>query len=228
METLETLEHFLRAGSQFALKFFVAVLCGGAIGMERETTGKPAGLRTSIVVCLGATIFTQMSIIMAGDTGGDSTRIAAQIITGVGFLGAGVILHERRGGVKGVTTAAMIWLMASLGMMIGAGYLVSAIAVTAASVIMLLVLRRLENAIHRWQARRYCFSIRDDLHSRRRVAALAASYEDHVEGFSIAAGENGTARVTFRFIGTNNERRELLRDLYRVQGLRRLDGSPRA
>lgn len=224
METFETIDQLLRLGPQFALKFLVAALCGGAIGMERETTGKPAGLRTSIVVCLGAAIFTQMSELMALGTGGDSTRIAAQIVTGVGFLGAGVILRESHGGIRGVTTAAMIWLMAALGMMIGAGYLISAIAITAASVVMILVLRKLEENIHRRHARHYSFVISDDPGIRREVTALLDSYEDHIEHFSITPAGDGEAHVFFHLIGANSVRRELLRNLYRMPGLRRMRG----
>ncbi len=219
MDTFETLDHLLIIGPEFALKFLVASLCGGAIGMERETTGKPAGLRTSIVVCLGSMLFTQMSAAIGQASGGDGGRIAAQIVSGIGFLGAGVILHERRGGVKGVTTAAMIWLIAALGMMIGGGYLITAMAVTAATVLMLLTLRRLEIRVRRQHARRASFIIRDDPNSRQYVAALIGSYDDNIEDFMIAGGEEGHVRVSFTFIGASSERRELMQGLYRLPGL---------
>jgi putative Mg2+ transporter-C (MgtC) family protein len=102
------------------LLVFVAVLCGSLVGAERERREKPAGLRTLILVCLGSTIFTMASLIF-NTASGDSGRVAAQIVTGIGFLGAGAILHGR-GMVSGMTTAATIWVMAAIGMLAGAGY----------------------------------------------------------------------------------------------------------
>src|SRR3990170_2055526 len=97
----------------------VAVLLGGAVGLERELRGKAAGLRTNILICLGATLFTHLSIHLAGPSG-DPGRIAAQVVTGIGFLGAGTILHTR-GAIAGLTSAATIWLVAAIGVAIGAG-----------------------------------------------------------------------------------------------------------
>ena len=98
----------------------VAVLCGLLIGGERQRREKPAGLRTLLLVCLGSAVFTMVSFAFITTTG-DSGRVAAQIVTGIGFLGAGVILHGRRM-VSGVTTAAIIWVAASIGMVVGTGY----------------------------------------------------------------------------------------------------------
>ncbi len=96
----------------------MAVLLGGAIGVERELKGKAAGLRTNILICLGATLFTQLSMVMAGSSA-DTSRVAGQIVTGVGFLGAGTILHGK-GNVTGLTSAATIWLVAAIGTAVGA------------------------------------------------------------------------------------------------------------
>jgi putative Mg2+ transporter-C (MgtC) family protein len=98
----------------------VAVLCGAIVGSEREKREKPAGLRTLIMVCLGSAGFTMAGFAFTSSTG-DSGRVAAQIVTGIGFLGAGVILHPR-GTISGATTAASIWVTASVGMIAGAGY----------------------------------------------------------------------------------------------------------
>jgi len=224
METFETLDQLLRLGPEFGLRFLTAILCGGAIGMERETTGKPAGLRTCILVCIGSMLFTVMSIELGEIFGGDGTRIAAQIVTGIGFLGAGVILRERTGGVKGVTTAAIIWLMAALGMMIGAGYLISATTVTAAIVIMVLSLRRVERYIHLRQARDYCFVADDNYNVRDQIADIVGDYEDNLHRFSILEGDRpGKLMITFRFTGADSERRELLRSLYQIRGMHRAE-----
>lgn len=97
----------------------LSILLGGAIGFERELKGKAAGLRTNILICMGAALFTQVGIYMSGDTP-DKSRIAAQIVTGVGFLGAGTILHGK-GTITGLTSAATIWLVAAIGTAVGAG-----------------------------------------------------------------------------------------------------------
>ena len=116
----------------------LAVLLGGAIGLERELAGKPAGLRTNILICVGATLFTLMSIGLAlqGPGHGDPTRVAAQIATGVGFIGAGTILHAR-GAVTGLTSAATIWVVAAIGMAVGAGAYVDALGTTALVMVVL-------------------------------------------------------------------------------------------
>ncbi len=98
------------------------------VGGERQRREKPAGLRTLVLVCLGSAIFTMLSFAFTTTTG-DSGRVAAQIVTGIGFLGAGVILHGRRI-VSGVTTAAIIWVAAAIGMAVGAGYAVAGLGLS--------------------------------------------------------------------------------------------------
>jgi putative Mg2+ transporter-C (MgtC) family protein len=105
-----------------------AVGCGILVGGERQRREKPAGLRTLSLVCLGSAIFTMASFAFTTTTG-DSGRVAAQIVTGIGFLGAGVILHGRRM-VSGVTTAAIIWVAASIGMVVGAGYVLAGLGLS--------------------------------------------------------------------------------------------------
>jgi len=97
-----------------------AVLCGILVGSERQRREKPAGMRTLTLVCLGSCVFTMLSFAFTSTTG-DSGRVAAQIVTGIGFLGAGVILHGRNV-ITGMTTAALIWMTAAIGMTVGAGY----------------------------------------------------------------------------------------------------------
>ena len=127
----------------------LAIFCGGAIGLEREIHRKAAGLRTNILICLGAAVFTIISERMAGQ--GDSvTRIAAQIVTGVGFLGAGAVIQDR-GGVHGLTTAATIWLVASIGMACGIRLYSLALALTAFSLAILLGLAKLDKAIAKYK-----------------------------------------------------------------------------
>jgi putative Mg2+ transporter-C (MgtC) family protein len=105
-----------------------AILCGAFLGDERQRREKPAGLRTIVLVCLGAATFTMAGFAFTSTTG-DSGRVAAQIVTGIGFLGAGVILHGQRL-VSGVTTAAVIWVAAAIGMTVGAGFPIAGLALS--------------------------------------------------------------------------------------------------
>jgi len=130
------------------ISIVLAVILGAAIGLEREISGKAAGLRTNVLICLGAAAFTIISKRMAG--GDDSlTRIAAQIVTGVGFLGAGAIIQDR-GGVHGLTTAATIWFVASLGMACGAGLYLLAVVLTFLAIFVLIGLRQMQKPLKRY------------------------------------------------------------------------------
>lgn len=120
-----------------AAKLLIAVLIGGGVGLERELKGKPAGLRTNILICLGSALLMDLSMSLSIRYGGDPGRIAAQVVTGIGFLGAGTILHTR-GQITGLTSAATIWVVAALGLTIGAGYFVEA-AGSSLTVILVLV-----------------------------------------------------------------------------------------
>lgn len=102
------------------IKLLLAAVLGGAVGLERELHGKPAGLRTNMFICLGSALFTILSMEMAASSGGDPTRVASQLIPGIGFIGAGSIIRAR-GSVLGLTTAATIFVLASIGMAVGAG-----------------------------------------------------------------------------------------------------------
>ena len=122
------------------IKLVVAAVLGGIIGIEREFHDKPAGLRTNILICVGSTLFMSIS-----NAFGD-TRIGAQIITGIGFLGAGSVLHSH-GFVLGLTTAATIWVVAGVGMALGSGMYAVAVFATAMSLAILYVLAFLEDKI---------------------------------------------------------------------------------
>lgn len=132
---------------ELMLQLALATLLGGAIGLERELGGKPAGLRTNILICLGSVLYTQLSITMAG-TSADPTRVAAQIVTGVGFIGAGTILHAR-GAVVGLTSAATIWVVAAIGVALGARYYLEAVGATLLVILVLQGLGRIEGFIER-------------------------------------------------------------------------------
>jgi putative Mg2+ transporter-C (MgtC) family protein len=121
---------------EMLLRLALAMLFGSIIGFERERSGKPAGVRTHGMVSLGAALFTVVSVYGFGSAG-DPARVAAQIVTGIGFLGAGAILHQR-GGVQGLTTAASLWVTAAIGLAVGTGMVLMSFAT---SVLVVLLLR---------------------------------------------------------------------------------------
>jgi putative Mg2+ transporter-C (MgtC) family protein len=138
------------AAHESLLQLFLAAALGGIIGLEREASGKPAGFRTNLLICLGAALITQLSVDIARDItlpggfGADPGRIAAQIVSGIGFLGAGTII-QARGSVMGLTTAATLWVVAAIGMAVGAAAYLQAIAGTLLVILALMLLGRFED-----------------------------------------------------------------------------------
>jgi putative Mg2+ transporter-C (MgtC) family protein len=124
----------------------IATLCGGWVGSERERREKPAGLRTMALVALGSCTFTLAGYAFTSSTG-DSGRVAAQIVTGIGFLGAGMLIRGT-GGVQGATTAATIWIVAAIGMTVGAGYVAGGVGLA-------LLTRGMLSAVGRWELSHY-------------------------------------------------------------------------
>src|SRR5262245_11565858 len=131
--------------SQMVLRLSLAAGLGAALGLEREFRQKPAGLRTNILIAVGSALFSIVSMRVAGGT---PDRIAAQIVTGVGFLGAGAIIRGRAN-VHGLTTAATIWVNAAIGMAVGLGQTALAAATTAVTLVVLVVLPPIEDYFER-------------------------------------------------------------------------------
>ena len=126
-----------------------ALLCGGLIGIERQLRGKAAGIRTSILICLGTSIFVELGTSIDAPHV-DPTRVLAQITSGIGFLGGGVIL-ARKGLITGVTSAAVIWVLAALGGLIGFGHLRAAIVLSLVTLGVLIGVELLEGMFRRLQ-----------------------------------------------------------------------------
>jgi putative Mg2+ transporter-C (MgtC) family protein len=145
----ELMSHYAILNS-FLLKSGMAILCGGVIGVERELKGKSAGFRTHILICLGSTYFMLVSLLVSGfaEPGrpGDPGRVAAQVVTGIGFLCAGTII-QARGQIAGLTTAALIWVVASIGLLIGSGFHLLALLGTALIFLTLTVLGVVERKL---------------------------------------------------------------------------------
>jgi putative Mg2+ transporter-C (MgtC) family protein len=134
-------------------RLILAAALGAALGFERELRQKSAGLRTNILIAVGAALFTLMSIEMADGEGADPTRIAAQIVTGIGFLGAGAIMRTGSG-IQGLTTAATVWVNAAVGVAAGGGKTHLAVIGTAVTLAALLMLAPVERRIERFARRK--------------------------------------------------------------------------
>lgn len=134
---------------EFWLHLGTAVICGGVIGLERQIRGKASGVRTSIMICLGTSLFVALG---ATAVQADPTRVLGQVVTGIGFLGAGVIL-TREGRILGVTTAAVIWVTAAIGCLIGFGYLKTSLVITLVTIALLLGVEYLEELLERRHVR---------------------------------------------------------------------------
>jgi putative Mg2+ transporter-C (MgtC) family protein len=139
------LDYFDPLGSAFWTAVGVAIACGGIVGLERQIRGKPAGLRTSILVCLGTAVFIHLGLAVSGP-GTDPSRVLGQLVTGVGFLGAGVML-SRGGVVSGVTTAAVIWVLAAIGAAIGLQRYGAAVVLAIVVVAILVGIGALESSV---------------------------------------------------------------------------------
>jgi len=127
----------------------VSLLCGSMVGIERELRGKPTGMRTCVLICLGTALFVRLGALMAASSDrGDASRVLGQVVTGIGFLGAGVIM-SRGDTIIGVTTASVVWILAATGALIGAGEFLAAIAVAVVTVGILSLLDIVERAIQK-------------------------------------------------------------------------------
>jgi putative Mg2+ transporter-C (MgtC) family protein len=133
-------------------KLLLAILAGGAIGFERQIAGKAAGLRTNILICVGSALFMDLSMNLGTSFGGarigDPGRIAAQVVTGIGFIGAGTIM-QARGSITGLTSAATIFVVAAIGLNVGAGFYREAMGATAAVMLVLAGLGTIEHKLLR-------------------------------------------------------------------------------
>jgi putative Mg2+ transporter-C (MgtC) family protein len=193
-------------------RLVLAAILGGIIGLEREIRHRPAGLRTNMFICLGAAMFTILSDALAVKYVGDHTRISAQIIPGIGFIGAGSILHAR-GLTTGLTTAATLFVVASVGMATGGGLYLTAIFATGVVLIALFSLGHLE----------LTFNLKTLLTSYEVTGASVEEITQEVNRIlehrhrmmqNVVSGSTSQhVRLQFDVVGCNRDQQELLREL---------------
>ena len=196
------------------VKLGMAVLIGGIIGVEREFQDKAAGFRTIILITVGSTLFTIFSLNM--DPGFTKTRIAANIVTGIGFLGAGAIIREG-GRIAGMTTAATVWLSAALGMGIGAGELIFVSIATFVIVVVLLIFPHFEERIDRIrESRSYKIAVAID--KAEKIMEVQKAFEENsmqvLDHHETKSGDTvtGTWRVIGSVRGHDKITRKMLED----------------
>ncbi|HVI10456.1 MAG TPA: MgtC/SapB family protein [Candidatus Binatia bacterium] len=193
------------------LRLVLAALLGGVIGLERELKHRPAGLRTNMFICIGAALFTILSRAIAAEPS-DFTRIAAQIIPGIGFIGAGSILHTR-GLTTGLTTASTIFVVASVGMAIGGGLYMTALFATGVVLLALFALGHLERTFN-VKTLLYTYEVSgqgaDEVsHEVNRILE-----HDHRMMQNPTVGDTGThIRLQFDVEGCQRDQKDLLREL---------------
>jgi len=190
------------------LRLTVAAILGGIIGLERQLKHKPAGLRTNMFICFGSALFTVLSGQLAGNLGGDHTRIAAQIIPGIGFIGAGSILHAR-GSTMGLTTAATVFVVASVGMAAGGGLYITAVFATGVILIALALLGQFEKRLS-LRSLSYTFEVtgkNTDAVLNELSKVLAAEELDMEEINAVSA--DGSSRVVFSVKCIKSQEEEL-------------------
>ena len=199
---------------QTALRLLMAMVCGGAIGLERELRRKPAGLRTNVLICMGAALLTITSRhISGGAPYTDPARLIAQSVTGIGFIGAGVIM-QLRGSVTGLTTAATIFVVLAVGIAVGDGMFAAAALMTLLVVLVLVGLRRVEGwVVRRRRLYRYAFSTREPAAAHGRVLALLGRHGVRPEGFHVRDTGDGTHEVNLSLVTSPEGHRRLFDEL---------------
>ncbi|PYX38169.1 MAG: magnesium transporter MgtC [Acidobacteria bacterium] len=189
-------------------RLVVAAILGGTIGLERQLRHKPAGLRTNMFICFGAAMFTVLSDQLAGGMGGDHTRVAAQIIPGIGFIGAGSILHAR-GSVVGLTTAATLFVVGSVGMAAGGGLYVTAIFATLVILIALALLGKLERKFG-MRSRLVTYEVTGTGAETVLIEANRVLDEARITMQNVrVAGSAGHVRVLFNVDGSHDEQEQV-------------------
>jgi putative Mg2+ transporter-C (MgtC) family protein len=194
------------------IKLGLSIVLGGAIGLEREFGHKPAGLRTNILICLGSTMMMALSGIMLTGRAADlfdPLRVAAGVITGMGFIGAGTVIRAS-GHIHGLTTASTLWAVTGLGLVIGAGYYGIAVLFAAVVVVTLILFRRIEQILPRKTSFQYVLAVKDRPGILGELDVAARTHGIHLE--DVVLKRNGlAATVSVNFNTRNAVEREFAR-----------------
>lgn len=210
--------------SRTLARLMLAALLGGLVGLERELKRRPAGLRTNMFICFGAAMFTVLSKELGGVN--DATRIASQIIPGIGFIGAGSILRDK-GGVTGLTTAATVFVVASIGMAVGGGLFLPAVFATVLILLALLILGGVERKFS-LKPVMVDYVVVTDKATDVVVSEINKALEEQgkqLSGMRMMRLDS-KERIIFSVAATRNEHRELMECMRQFEDLRNFKTEP--
>ncbi len=196
-------------------------MLGGIVGFEREKVGKPAGLRTHILVCLGSTVTMLTSLFMfyqfQGKTNLDPGRIAAQVISGIGFLGAGTIILEGPN-VKGLTTAATLWIIAAIGLAIGVGFYYGAVLSTIIIFIVLRTLSKFENnVLNKYYSKTLVIVLKNSSSNLCKISALLEDINITVNDIQINFSKDKNIKLSIKLPKSSLElEKKIIEELSRL------------
>ncbi len=205
----------------------IALVCGGIVGLERELKNKAAGLKTNMLICAGAALYTAMSVIMSTAFAkqgyfGDPARVAAQIVSGIGFLGGGAIIQSR-GTIVGLTTAASIWVVAAIGICVGMGYYFVGILVSVLVVATLILVTSMES---RFIARAWTFSC--EIHAEDPDGQVRTAINASLERNDLALDDfevktvGSLSVLSLRYKGFQTDHKRFLLELWSKGGIREI------
>lgn len=216
---------FMQFLSFFGPKLVLAIVCGGVIGLERELKAKAAGVKTNMMICVGAALYSAVSVLISEQHAGsgyfgDPARIAAQIVSGIGFLGGGAII-QARGTVVGLTTAATIWVVAAIGLSIGIGFERFALLATGMVVAVLVSITLLERKFIDRTLHFACEILLEDSEGtvRRRLYDVMKGNDLLLDDSSIST-KGDLIRMRLRYKGRMEDQRKFVMELWTIPGVR--------
>lgn len=209
---------------EIAVRLILALVLGGLIGIERESMGRPAGFRTHILVSVGSTLAMIISAYAFSESmfgRYDPGRIAAQVVSGIGFLGAGTIMREGAN-IRGLTTAASLWTVAGIGLAVGSGFYFAAVLATILVVLTLVVLNQLEWNYLSTKHEILTLVIQDTPGQLARVFAVLAKYDINVFNVELSADDTGEAKLDLEVeISPKFSKVKIIEELVSTPGVKR-------
>lgn len=218
---------------EILFRLFLAAVLGAVVGLEREVHGRPAGIRTYLLLCMGSALIMVVSELLffkyegkgvADILRADPGRIAAQAITGIGFLGAGVILRYKDT-IRGLTTAAAIWVACAVGLAVGAGFYLFGSAVTGFTLVSLTGLKALERRLKKDWYKEMTVVSRDEAGQLNRIQDIIAQNKFEIINFSVSKDlERREVRASFVLrVRTIHPSRQVLQEVFAVDGVKSVD-----
>lgn len=219
---MEDIVHLGKLLPRFSFELLVAIVCGGLIGLERRQRRKETGLRDNILICMGVVLYMIVArlVMMDGETKAvDPVRMAAHVATGIGFISAGIIIQQR-GAQAGIAAAAKIWVVAAVGLIIGAGYPLLGLLITAITLLTLTILQWIERHLSE-QSRTLLLRLfvrEDNSELRENLQKVLASQKVHAHGLRAEPGAGGV-KITIQAEETPSDVRKLITELWTVPGV---------